>query len=186
MSCYQESKTVAGCRQAGTCLPAGLVVSLWCCQATKGPGLWDRLQPAGQPAQTSTCPFDPQSLESSPPQTRTCGGDKIHGQLSNVRSDFEGWGWGDLYPSGEGVASGFPRLRDEPSLLLSLRSALGEERAAKNSMTDLNTSAPCRLQVRSNYSADKRLLAQGAWHPRCPSRGLDAMGPQSLLLLVGI
>lgn len=61
------------------------------------------------------------------------------------------------------------------SLLLSLRSALGEERAFKNSMTDLNTSAPCLLQVRSNYSADKRLLAQGAWHPGCHSRGQDTM-----------
>lgn len=63
------------------------------------------------------------------------------------------------------------------SLLLSLRSALGEERAFKNSITDLNTSASCLLQVRSNYSADKRLLAQGAWHPGCHSRVLDTMVP---------
>lgn len=63
------------------------------------------------------------------------------------------------------------------SLPLSLRSALGEERAFKNSMTDLNTSALCLLQVRSNYSTDKRLLAQGAWHPGCHSRGQDIMVP---------
>lgn len=63
------------------------------------------------------------------------------------------------------------------SLPLSSRSALGEERAFKNSTTDLNISALCLLQVISNYSADKRLLAQGNWHSRCHSRGLDTMVP---------
>lgn len=72
------------------------------------------------------------------------------------------------------------------SLPLSSRSALGEERAFKNSITGLNISAPRLLQVISNYSADKRLLAQGAWHPRCHSRGLDTVVPQPLLLPVGI
>ena len=51
VSRYQESKTVADGRQAGTCLPAGLVVSLWGCQATKRPGLLGCLRPAGQLAQ---------------------------------------------------------------------------------------------------------------------------------------
>lgn len=66
-------------------------------------------------------------------------------------------GWGKLFFDSQGSEMSH-------SLPLSLRSALGEERAFKNSTADLNTSAPCLLQVRSNYSADKRLLAQGAWH----------------------
>lgn len=63
------------------------------------------------------------------------------------------------------------------SLPLSSRSALGEERVFKNSITGLNISAPSLLQVISNYSADKRLLAQGAWHPRCIPGGWALWSP---------
>lgn len=100
----EESETVADDIQAGTRLSAGLVVSLWHSQATKGPGLWAHFWPAGQPAQTSICPFDSTAPESTLPQTRACGGGTIPGQLSNVKSDFERWGWGDLNPGGGGKA----------------------------------------------------------------------------------
>lgn len=72
------------------------------------------------------------------------------------------------------------------ALPLSSGSALGGESAFKNRTADLNTFAPCLLQVRSNYSADKRLLAQGGWHQGCRCRGLATLAPQPLLLPVGI
>lgn len=52
-----------------------------------------------------------------------------------------------------------------PSLLLSWSFALGERGRLKIALTDLNTSAPCRLQVTSCYSAaNTRLLA---WRAEC-------------------
>lgn len=83
---------------------------------------------------------------------------------------FKPWGVG-------GLLFDSPGSEMSRSLPLSSRSALGEERAFKNSITGLNISAPRLLQVISNYSADKRLLAQGAWHPRCHSRGTGHCGP---------
>lgn len=102
-------------------------------------------------------PSTPQPLESTLPHTRSCGCGKIHGQLSNVKSDFEGWGWGDINPGGGGPLFDSPDSEMSHSLPLSSRSALGEERAFKNSITGLNISAPSLLLVISNYSADKRL-----------------------------
>lgn len=78
---------------------------------------------------------------------------------------------------GKGLLFDSPGSAMSHSPPLGLRSALGEERAFKNSTANLNTSAPCLLQVISNYSADKRVLAQGTWHPRCHSRELGPRSP---------
>ena len=48
-------------RQAGTCLPASLVVSLRGCQASKRPGLLACLLPAEQSAQTRMCLHNPEA-----------------------------------------------------------------------------------------------------------------------------
>lgn len=91
MSCYQGSRQQQTGRDMFACRLSGEPLGLPGNQETKAVGLllanW-----ATSPNQ----PLTPWPQESILPQTGTYDHGRICGQLPNLRSDFEEWGWKDL------------------------------------------------------------------------------------------